>query len=78
VLIRPGGRGSSRGGQPGCDAGIILGLETSLSPADHLKLVNWVGNRSIQVYYDVRTMAEYGHTWDAVPDISPLGKSHIC
>jgi L-ribulose-5-phosphate 3-epimerase len=60
------------------DAGIILGLETSLSPADHLKLVNWVGHCSVQVYYDVLNMAEYGHTREAVPGISLLGKSHIC
>lgn len=35
------------------DAGVVLGLETSLSPADNRKLVDLVNHPAVQVYYDV-------------------------
>ena len=60
------------------DAGVILGLENSLSPADNVKLVDLVGHPSVRVYYDVHNMATYRHGDQAVPGIKLLGKERIC
>lgn len=60
------------------DAGVILGLENSLSPADNAKLVDLVGHPAVRVYYDVHNMAFYGHGDLAVPGIKLLGKQRIC
>jgi sugar phosphate isomerase/epimerase len=55
-----------------------LGLETSLSPADNLKLVDLIDRPNVQVYYDIHNMAHYGYAADAVPGIALLGKRRIC
>ena len=60
------------------DAGAILGLENSLSPADNVKLVDLVGHPAVRVYYDVHNMATYRHGDQAVPGIKLLGKERIC
>jgi len=60
------------------DAGIILGIETSMSPQDHGKFVDMAGNPALKVYYDVHNMAEYGHVDDAISGIRLLGKDRIC
>lgn len=59
------------------DAGVIIALENSLSPADNKKLVDLVGHRSVQVYYDLFNMAQYGHGDQAVPGVALLGKERI-
>jgi L-ribulose-5-phosphate 3-epimerase len=60
------------------DAGVTLGLETSLSPADNLKLVDFIGRPNVKVYYDVWNMAYYGYSAEAIPGILLLGKRRIC
>ncbi len=60
------------------DAGITLGLENSLSPADNKKLVDLVDHPAVKVYYDVYNMAYYGHADQAVDGIRLLGKERIC
>ena len=60
------------------DAGVTLGLENSLSPADNVKLVDLVGHPAVRVYYDVHNMATYRHADQAVPGIKLLGKERIC
>ncbi len=60
------------------DAGVILGLENSLSPADNAKLVDLIAEPNVKVYYDVHNMAFYGHMREAVPGIKLLGKDRIC
>jgi L-ribulose-5-phosphate 3-epimerase len=60
------------------DAGVIIGLENSLNPADNKKLVDLVGHRAVAVYYDLYNMAFYGHGDQAVPGIKLLGKDRIC
>lgn len=60
------------------DAGVVLGLENSLSPADNKKLVDLVARPSVKVYYDPYNMARYGYPKDAVPGIKLLGKDRIC
>ena len=59
------------------NAGVTLGMETSLSPADHAKLVDLVNRPSVKVYYDLFNMEDYGHTGQAVPGLEVLGK-RIC
>jgi len=63
---------------PARDAGVVLGLENSLSPADNKKLVDLIAEPNVQVYYDVHNMAFYGHGAEAVPGIALLGKERIC
>jgi L-ribulose-5-phosphate 3-epimerase len=60
------------------DAGVVIGLENSLSPADNKKLVDLVGHPAVAVYYDLYNMASYGHGPEAVPGIKLLGKERIC
>ena len=60
------------------DAGVTLGLENSLSPADNLKLVDLIDRPNIKVYYDIHNMAYYGYAADAIPGIALLGKRRIC
>jgi L-ribulose-5-phosphate 3-epimerase len=60
------------------DAGVVLGLENSLSPADNAKLVDLVGHPGVGVYYDLHNMATYGHGAQAIPGVKLLGKERIC
>ena len=60
------------------DAGVILGLESSLSPADHGKLVDLVAHPAVRVYYDLYNMATYGHGAEAVPGVKLLGRERLC
>jgi len=60
------------------EAGVMLGLENSLSPADNGKLVDLVGHPCVKVYYDPHNMAHYGHGAEAIPGIRLLGKDRIC
>jgi L-ribulose-5-phosphate 3-epimerase len=59
------------------DAGVVIGLENSLSPADNRKLVDLVGHPAVGVYYDLHNMAFYGHGEQAVPGIRLLGKERM-
>ena len=56
------------------DAGIVIGLETSHSPADERKFIDLVDRSSIAVYYDLDNVEFYGHTNEAVPGIALLGR----
>ena len=60
------------------EAGVVLGLENSLSPADNRKLVDLVGHPAVRVYYDLHNMATYGHGPEAVPGVKLLGRERIC
>jgi L-ribulose-5-phosphate 3-epimerase len=60
------------------DAGLTLGLETALSPADNLKLIDLANRPNVKVYYDIYNMAHYGHGAEAIPGIALLGKKRIC
>ncbi|HEX7754283.1 MAG TPA: sugar phosphate isomerase/epimerase family protein [Niabella sp.] len=59
------------------EAGIILGLENSLSPADNKKLVDLIGVPNIQVYYDLDNMFQYGYGEQVVDGIRLLGKERL-
>ncbi len=42
-------------------AGIILGLETYLSAAEHLDIMQRVGSPAVKIYYDFRNTVDAGH-----------------
>jgi sugar phosphate isomerase/epimerase len=54
------------------EAGVTLGLETSLSPADDKKLIDMVGHQNVKIYYDA-TNVETNHPGQSVPGIELLG-----
>lgn len=58
-------------------AGVTLGLETSLTPADDKKLVDMVGSQAVKVYYDADNVERFGHKDNAVPGYEVLGKSRL-
>ena len=60
------------------DAGVVIGLENSLSPADNKKLVDLVDHPAVGVYYDLHNMDFYDHGDQAIPGIELLGKKRIC
>jgi sugar phosphate isomerase/epimerase len=59
------------------DAGVVMGLENSLSPADNRKLVDLVDHTAVRVYYDPHNMAHYGHADQAIPGIELLGRERL-
>jgi L-ribulose-5-phosphate 3-epimerase len=59
------------------DAGVVMGLENSLSPADNKKLVDLVDHPAVGVYYDLHNMAYYGQADQAIPGIKLLGKKRL-
>jgi L-ribulose-5-phosphate 3-epimerase len=60
------------------DAGVILGLENSLSPAENVKLVDLINHPAVRVYYDLYNMTTYGHGSEAVPGVKLMGRERIC
>ncbi len=64
--------------KPARDAGVVLGLENSLSPAHNAQLVDLIAEENVKVYYDVHNMAFYGYRTEAVPGIELLGRGRIC
>ena len=58
------------------DRGIVLGIESWLSAADHLRILEAVGSRSVQVYYDVANSRQM--EYDIYSEIRQLGRDRIC
>jgi sugar phosphate isomerase/epimerase len=56
-------------------AGVILGIESWLSADQHLEILERVGSKSVQVYYDVCNSNDRGY--DIYKEIRKLGKG-IC
>ena len=56
-------------------AGVILGIESWLSADQHLEIIERVGSKSVQVYYDVCNSNDRGY--DIYKEIRLLGK-RIC
>ena len=59
------------------EAGIVLGLENSLSPKENMDLVDRINHPSVKVYYDLDNMYKYGHAKQAIPAIELLGPTRI-
>jgi L-ribulose-5-phosphate 3-epimerase len=56
-------------------AGVALGIESWLSADEHLEIIQRVGSKAVQVYYDVCNSNDRGY--DIYREIRQLGK-HIC
>ena len=56
-------------------AGVILGIESWLSADQHLEILERVGSKAVQVYYDVCNSTDRGY--DIYKEIRKLGK-RIC
>ncbi|OOG78236.1 sugar phosphate isomerase/epimerase [Algoriphagus sp. A40] len=57
-------------------AGVILGIESYLSAAEHLEIIDAVGSPAVKIYYDFRNSADAGHP--IYQEIPLLAKEHIC
>ena len=57
-------------------ADVVLGIESWLSARDHIRILDAVGSRHVQVYYDVANSTQMGY--DIVAEIRQLGRDRIC
>ena len=68
-----------RGAAPrAAEAGVVMGLENSLSPADNKKLADLVAHPSVKIYCDMYNFSYYGHAGTLVSGIKLLGNDRIC
>ncbi|MGD2151786.1 MAG: sugar phosphate isomerase/epimerase family protein [Gemmatimonadales bacterium] len=58
------------------DAGVVLGLENTISAAQNLEIIERVGSEWLQVYYDLGNSTGYGY--DVPGEIRMLGSDRIC
>jgi sugar phosphate isomerase/epimerase len=56
--------------------GVVLGIESWLSAPDHLRILEAVGSRHVQVYYDLANSTQMGY--DILAEIRQLGRDRIC
>ncbi len=57
-------------------AGVVLGVESYLTAEAHLKIIDAVKSRAVQVYYDVYNANHAGH--DYLKEIRLIGGDRIC
>jgi sugar phosphate isomerase/epimerase len=57
-------------------AGVILGIESYLNGADHLRIMDAVGSKNVKVYMDFRNTADAG--WDVMKELKIIGTENIC
>jgi len=57
-------------------AGVILGLENTLSAEDNVRIMDKVKSKAVKVYYDVGNSTHWKH--DVLQEIPWLGKDRIC
>jgi sugar phosphate isomerase/epimerase len=58
------------------ERGVILGIESWLSAAEHQRILDAVGSPNVQVYYDVANSTQMGY--DIAAEIRQLGRARIC
>ena len=58
------------------DNGVVFGIESLLSADDHLKVIDGVGSKSIQVYYDTANSNRMGY--DIYDEVVQIGAERIC
>jgi L-ribulose-5-phosphate 3-epimerase len=58
-------------------AGIILGIENTLSAEDNMHLLDRIGSPAVKIWYDVGNSTNMGH-FDVPKEIRTLGKDRIC
>jgi len=91
VLLAFFSKGDLRDDQPGVDevvkrlkavapkaerAGVVLGVESWLNAEQHLDILNRVGSKAVQVYYDCCNSTE--RRYDIYQEIRQLGRKRIC
>jgi sugar phosphate isomerase/epimerase len=55
---------------------VLLGIESWLSAADHLRILDAVGSPNVRVYYDLANSTQMGY--DILAEIRQLGRDRIC
>jgi len=63
-------------GKIAVDAGVVIGVETSLSAADEVKLLEDVGSPGVQIYFNFSNAVKNGR--DISAELRTLGKKRIC
>lgn len=58
------------------DAGVVLGLENTLTADQNLEIIDRIGSNIVQVYYDIGNSTHYGY--DVPTEIRKLGSARIC
>jgi L-ribulose-5-phosphate 3-epimerase len=57
-------------------AGVILGIESYLNGAGHLRIMDAVGSKNVKVYMDFRNTADAG--FDVLKELKVIGVENIC
>ncbi|HUQ66770.1 MAG TPA: sugar phosphate isomerase/epimerase family protein [Flavitalea sp.] len=57
-------------------SGIILGIESYLNGADHLRIIEAVGSKNVKVYMDFRNTADA--KWSVLNEVKTIGAQNIC
>jgi sugar phosphate isomerase/epimerase len=57
-------------------ANVILGIESYLNGADHLRIMDAVGSPNVKVYMDFRNTQDAG--WDVLKELKTIGTENIC
>jgi len=55
---------------------VVLGIESWLSAADHVRILDAVGSPNVRVYYDLANSTQMGY--DVLAEIRQLGRDRIC
>ncbi len=58
------------------EAGVVLGLENTLTAKQNLDIIDRVGSKMVQVYYDVGN--SWGNGYDVPAELRLLGNDRIC
>ncbi|UCF05029.1 MAG: sugar phosphate isomerase/epimerase [bacterium] len=58
------------------DAGVIIGLENTITAKQNLQIIDRIGSPIVQVYYDVGN--SWGNGYDVPGEIRMLGNNRIC
>ena len=57
-------------------SGVVLGIESWLSAAEHIRILDAVGSPNVRVYYDLANSTQMGY--DILAEIRQLGRERIC
>jgi sugar phosphate isomerase/epimerase len=57
-------------------SGVILGIESYLNGADHLRIMDAVGSKNVKVYMDFRNTADA--KWNVLDEVKLIGAENIC
>lgn len=57
-------------------AGVILGIESYLNGAGHLRIMDAVGSKHVKVYMDFRNTADA--KWNVLDEVKLIGAENIC